>query len=831
MVRRPMLSPLETRRSPAEALFRPRSIAVFGEASSTGQRIVRNLRETGFPGAIHLSSDAERLTQSVDLGIIAGDFATGLAALAASDIAVAVAVSEGEPGVGPIRLLGPRSFGIIVPASGLNASLGHLPARPGKLALVSPSIALCRTVLDWAEPNGVGFSHIVGTGLEGDLDAGIVLDMLAREPGVGAILLDVRHVRDRRAFLSAARAAAGQRPVVALHAGGRQRDPSGRHDSVFEAALRRVGVLRVTTMAELLAAAEVLTRARPPRTERLMIVSNAIGAGQLAADQAVRLGIPLADPEPSAALLLRMALPPQTPVPGLIWTGVEQPIRPAEAAAMVSALPEIGGIAVILAPTGDGDAAGVAALAACRNVVKMPLIACVLGETTGAGHRRTLADAGLPVFASPEQAVRAFAQLVALARARQAARELPSSRILRLAPDLARVRAIIGRARNSGRTALYQHEALDVLSAYGMPVVPYRAVAGAAEAADAADLLGYPATVKQCRLDPAAAGVLMLDLPDRGSVRRAAERLETGGDLMVQRQAGRAQRLRITVADDDMLGPAIGFGPGGRDRLRDAVIDLPPLNLALAAGLIARSPASALLAPGQGHGAADLDAVADALVRVSQLVVDLPEIAGLTIDPLFADESGVSAAEAWIGLRPEGEQGLTAIAPYPADLVEQWRSKAGDLLEIRPIRPEDAEAHAALVSRLTPEDIRYRFFALLRELPPEQIARMTAIDYDREMAIVAVRGRDTLGVARLVREPGGSAAEFAIVIDPAMKGTGLGAHLMRRIIDWGRRTGLAEINGQILADNARMLAFIRKLGFTVRHTPGEPEVMEARLSL
>lgn len=826
-----MLSPIEKRRSPAEALFRPRSIALVGAGTPVGTRILGNLREAGFAGSIHAVDVAEALTEGADLGVVAGPLGQGLAALTARGVPVAVAAAEGAVERGPIRLLGPRSFGIIVPASGLNASLGHLPARPGKLALVSPSIALCRTVLDWAEPNGVGFSHIVGTGLEGDLDAGLVLDMLAREPGVGAILLDVRHVRDRRAFLSAAKAAAGQRPVVALHAGGRQRDPTGRHDLVFEAALRRAGVLRVTTMAELLAAAEVLTRSRPPRHDSLMIVTNAIGAGQLAADQAVRLDIPLAEPDPSAELLLRMALPPQPPEPGLIWTGVEQPTRPAEAASMVSALPEIGGIAVILAPTGDGDAAGVAALAACRTVIKVPLITCVLGETTGAVHRRTLAEAGLPVFASPEQAVRAFGQLVTLRRARQAARELPSSRLLRLAPDRARVQAIIGRARLAGRSALYQDEALDMLSAYGMPVVPFRAVAGAEEAADAAVLLGFPATVKQCRLDPNAPGLLVLDLQDRGSVRQAAGRMENHGDLIVQRQAGRAQRLRIAVTDDPMLGPAIGFGPGGRDRLRDEVIELPPLNLALAAGLIARSPAATLLAAGQGHGAADLDAVADALVRVSQLVIDMPEIAGLIIDPLFADETGVSAAEAWIELRPEGERGLTAIAPYPADLVETWRTRAGETLEIRPIRPEDAEAHAGLMSRLTQEDIRYRFFSLLRELPPEQIARMTAIDYDREMAIIAVRGLDTVGVARLVQEPGGREAEFAVVVDPVMKGTGLGHHLMQRIIDWGRQKGLAAISGQILADNSRMLAFIKKLGFAVHRIPGESDVVEARLPL
>ena len=812
-----------------EALFRPRSLAVVGRTELSGS-FVRNLQEGGFSGALHIVDTAEQLEAAPDLAVIATpDLQRELDALAAKGASVAIASIAGEYRPTACRVLGPGAFGVIVPGAGLNASSAHLPVRAGKLAFVSPSAALCRTVLDWAGPNGVGFSHVVGTGLETDIDAAMVLDFLSREPGTGAILLDIRTIRDRRAFMSAARAAARLRPIVAIHAGGRQRDPSGRHDRVFEAALRRAGILHVTTMAELLAAAEILTRARPPRSETLMIVSNAISAGQLAADHAIRMGIPLAAPDAAARRLLQMHLPPQPPDPGLIWTGDDQPTRPAEAVAMLSALPEIGGVVVILAPTGEADAAGIAALAAAQPGLKAPLIACVLGETTGAVHRRTLAEAGVPVFASPEQAVRGFAQLVMQRRARAAARELPSSRVLRLAPDLTLVRRALQAARDEGRLALFQDEALDVLSGYGISIVPGRAVAGPEEAADAAALLGFPAVIKQRRLDPAKAAT-RLDLPDAAAVRRAACGLPAENGLLVQRQAGRAQRLRITVTDDGLFGPAIGFGPGGRDRLEDAILDLPPLNFALASALVGRSPAARLLAAGQGHAAADADAVADALVRVSQLVIDVPEIASMVIDPLFADENGVSAAEAWVSLRPPGEAGLTAISPYPADLVEQWATH-GETLEIRPIRPEDAEAHLALFKRLSPEDIRYRFFSLLRDLSAEQIARLTQVDYDREMAMIAVRGEETVGVARLVRESPGTEAEFAIAVDRAMKGKGVGRHLMERIIDWGRSQGLTAITGQILADNAPMLAFIRRLGFEIRRFPDEPDVVEARLNL
>ena len=811
-----------------QPLFHPRRIALLG---GEGSVVRANLLAGGFTGQLD-QVDAATLTSlpTPDLVVIAGgDVEAGLAAAGQCGAGAAVVIAADMPDLGSAAppFLGPGSFGVIVPSSGLNASVGHVPANRGSLALVSSSTSLCRSVLDWAEPNGVGFSHVVGLGLERGIDAAAILDVLAREPGVGAILLDIRNVPDPRAFLSAARAAARLRPVVALQAGSRQQDPSGRGGKVLEAALRRSGVLHVTTMAELLAAAEILTHARLPRSERLMIVTNAIGPGQLAADQATRLGLTLAEPDAAAAAMLQLHLPPQPPDRGLVWTGDEQPTRAAEAVAMLSALPEIGGIAVILAPTGPADAAGIAALAACQPGVKHPLLACVLGETTGAGHRRRLSEAGLPVFASPEQAVRAFHQLVLQRRAKEAARELPSSRVLQVDPDLASVRRLFARVRAEGRTTLAQHEALDVLAAYGIPVVPYCPIDDGAQAAEAAELLGFPVTVKQRRLDPEAHGSLVLDLQDGASVAQAAARL--GGPLLVQRQAGRAQRLRAIVSDDSLFGPAIGFGPGGRDRVDDVVFDLPPLNLALASSLIERSAAKNLLGSGFGHGPANRDAIADALIRLGQIVVHFPEIEAVTIDPLFADEAGVAAAEAFIRLRPPGEFGKPAIAPYPSEWIESWTGK-GQTLEIRPIRPEDAEAHAALVGRLTPEDIRYRFFAQLRELSREQIARMTQIDYDREIAFVAIRGTETVGVARLVEQSGGE-AEFAVVVDGRLKGTGLGRRLMQRIIDWGRAKGVTTISGQILSDNARMLTFIRGLGFEVKRYPQEPDVVEARLRL
>ncbi len=835
-----MFRPGPSRGFRPEALFKPSSVLLVAPGTVLGRAIAANM--AGFKGTLATAEPDSIPATPYDLAVLAcqpdqvarvlaglGRAGTGAAVCATPASGLAEAAREAG-----IRVLGPSSFGLIVPSIGLNASTAHVPVLPGRVALVSQSAALCRAVLDWAAPNGVGFSHVVGTGGNVQTGFSLVLDWLSRDPGTGAILLDIRTLRDRRGFITAARAAARLRPVVALRAGGRLTDPTGRADQVLDAALRRAGIVRVSGLANFFGAAEVLTRARPPRTENLAIATNAIGPAHMAADAAVAAGLPLLELDAVARTVLSLRLPEGPADPGIVWTGTSEPTRLADAVAMLGGVKEAGGIVAILAPTGPADAAAVQALAATRASLRVPLLACVLGETTGAAHRRTLADAGLPVFATPESAVRAFDQLVQQRRARAAAAELPTRRVLRLAPDHQAVRRIFARVRAEGRAGLAQDEALEVLSAYGMPVVPGRAAQSPSDAADAAVMLGFPVVLKRRRTnasDRGEPGDIVLGLPARDVVERNAQRMQPAPHgYIVQRQAGRARELRITAGDDAVFGPAIGFGLGGTaaDLLGDVAIELPPLNLALARGLIARTRAAALLGPLHDQAAADVDAVADALVRVSQLLVDHPEIAALDINPLFADAEGVSAADAWIGLRPDGEAAQFSILAYPEELSAQFA--AGDeTLLIRPIRPEDAEAHAALFRRLSPEDIRYRFFNALRELSREQIARMTQVDYDREMAFVAVRERtgETVGVARLVWEPGTTHGEFAVVVDQAMKGRGLARQLMARIGAWGRSQGMTEMVGQVLAENAPMLAFMRKLGAAIRRLPDEPDVVEA----
>jgi len=818
-----------------QSLFRPTSVAVLDADGEVGGRVMANLLASAFAGAVLPVArarsvlgvlaypDIASLPMAPDIALVSGVAAPEVfAALRERGCFAALALAGGaglrdlarSTGV---RSLGPYSFGIALPALGLNATVGHLKPRPGRLALVSQSASLCRTVLDWAEPNGVGFSHIVGIGGNDDIGFALVLDWLSRDPGTGAILLDIRHLKDGRAFLSAARAAARLRPVVAIRSGSRLDDPTGNADAVFQAALRRGGVLCVTRLEELLAAAETLTRAKPAAGETLAIVTNALGVGRMAADAALRDGVALAGEVIHAR------------------TGL---------AAAALAVRDAGGVLVVHTPTGAGDAGEITALAGMAGTTRTPTLVCALGETTGAVNRRVLAAAGVPVFASPEQAVRGFRHLLDNRRNREAARELPPSKVLRMATDRSEVQHLFDRLRRAGHAVLTQEEALALLSAYGLPTVPSRAAADPDGAAEAADVLGYPSVLKRRRAgrpNAWSARSVALDLATHEAVRVAACDLEQRRDpaaasgFLVQRQVGRARELRVRVNEDPVFGPYIVFGQGGAvaEKLADVAVEMPPLNLALARSLVSRARAAASLGALHDQPAANVEAVADTLVRISQLLVDFPEIAELDVNPLFADAQGVLVADAWVRLRDTGEAARRlAIPPYPAELTRSFEN-GGERLTIRPIRPEDAEAHKGLFSRLSPEDVRFRFFSAMRELSPEQMARMTQIDYDREMAFVATREAppQTVGVARLVREVIGDGAEFAIVVQPDMKGRGVASALMRRLIEWGRAQGLGEITGQVLADNAPMLAFMRHLGFSIGRIPGETDVVEAKLRL
>ncbi len=846
------------RRFDPARMFHPASICLSGSQTPLGAKVLSHLRAAGFAGA--LGTAEQDPVPNADLALVADDapdIPAALAAHAARGACGAIVLSFMQ-GTGlremalaaGIRTLGPHSFGMVLPALGLNASPFQLIPQRGRVALVGQSSSIARTVIDWAVPNGMGFSHIIGIGgNDATIGFGLVLDHLGRDPGTAAIMVEIDRLRDPRAFFSAARMAARLRPVVAIAPGLRLRDLSGGTYAAVEAALARAGVLLTASVSEFLAAAETLTRVKPARNESLAIVTNSISLGRMAADEVLRAGLQLTRLSPEAAQVLNLTTDRAPPETGPIFAGKRSPTALADIAALLSSAPEIGGILVIHAPSGGDDGAAIAALTACANTVKIPLLIAAMGEETGLAYRHILSQAGLACFDSPEAAIAGFRHLLENRRNRAQARELPSSAVLSVQPNKASVMGRIEAARTGGRDRLVQDEALAIIGAYHIPTLESRHVSTPAEAAAAAVTLGFPAVLKLSHPDVPThllTGSVALNLPDPDAVLGAALRIlarveELGAPpykagFVVQAQAPHGTMLRIRVTDNPLLGPVIGFGEGGGDPedVSHLATGLPPLNLALAHALIHRAAIAPRLAAMRGQAAADEQAIAATLVRVSQLIIDTPEILALDLDPLFASQRGVAAASAQIWLRPAGQaRPPLVIPPYPGELTRHYTARGQNFL-IRPIRPEDADAHAAMLSRFTQEDMRYRFFSPMKKLPIEQIVRLADVDYTREMAIIAVReaNGDTVGVARLVcNDTDGTSAEFAVAVDPAAKKFGLGTFLMNSVIEWGKAQGVKEITGQILADNVPMLTFIKRLGFSLIRLPEEPDVMEAKLEL
>jgi acetyltransferase len=863
------------------ALFHPRSVVLVADASMPEASILaRNLAGGGFQGQLYsigletaglmVSPSIAALPETPDLAILClpptGQPAA-MAELAAKGCFAAV-VPVASPDLAAlcassgVRAFGGHSFGLCLPAIGLNASLSHMAPKPGRLALLCQSAAIARAVIDWADGEDLGFSHIVGIGTNQGVGFAMALDWLARDPLAGAVLLDIRRIKNRRMFISAARATARTRPVVALRAGGRQGDASGTSDAVMEAALRRAGVLRVAGFEDLMTAAETLARVRPARRvgadavagDRIAIVSNGQGPAQLAADAVLAGGGRLAHWDDAASTALALALPNAAAANPLLLSPM-QSHRLAEAAVLLAAMPQVDSVVAIHAPSADldGDVAVQAMAAAARATRGAPILVSWLGQSSAGPARRRLAGAGIAVFASPEAAVRGALHLATDRRNRAAAAELPPRDVLRLTPDRAAVRSIIDTAREESRLTLTEQEALAILAAYCQAVVPGEIAADAAAAEHAASRLGFPVVLKVSSPDlprKTEIGGVVLGLDSPMAVRQAAEAMLARirreypavrlHGLLVQRQVGlgtpKAHELRLHLGDDPMFGPWISYGRGGTasDFEPDVAFDLPPLNRTLAMALIRRTRGVRLLSGFRDLAAVDLEQVSDAVVRLSQIAVDFPEIEDLIVNPLLARGEDVVVLDASLRLRPGQEKSFLAIPPYPAELSHRWLAKDGRHLLIRPIRPEDAEAHAEAFRHLTPEDVRWRFFSQIRALPPEQIARMTQIDYDREMAFIAVEQQDgqadrTVATARLIREPGSDSGEFAIVTLPGWKGQGLGRHMMQQLLDWARAQGMRSVAGQVLVDNRPMIGFVTALGFVLHRSPEDDEVMDARI--
>lgn len=887
-----------------DSLFRPESVAVIGASNtpgSVGTVVFRNMLRAGFGGVVTPINPRHKAVQGVrayprvsdapdapDLAVLCTPPATvpGLireldeaGTRAAVVLTAGLAAQEGPSGASlqqemleaarphRLRILGPNCVGIMVPGIGLNGSFAHLDVLPGSLAFLSQSGALCTAVLDWASAGGIGFSHFVSLGDSADVDVGDVLDYLGGEPETTAILLYLESIDEARKFMSAARAAARNKPVLVIKSG---REPEGARaaashtgalagaDEVYDAALSRTGMLRVFEIDELFDAVETLARAKPLRGDRLAVLTNGGGPGVMAADALSARGGRLAELDGETVEKLDGVLPDTwsrgNPVDII---GDAPGERYASAMQVLLDDPGIDAILVLHTPTAlasGADAARAVVGAVRGHGAGRNVLTSWLGRETAREGRQILSAAGLPTYRTPEHAVRAFMHMVRYRRNQELLMETPSSLLEDFVAGTGEATEVIRRALDEGRSMLTEPEAKRVLAAYGIPVVETRIAANPSEAAAVATEIGFPVALKLLSPDvthKSDVGGVALDLESAYAVSGAAhtmlERLTAlrpdaaVEGFTVQRMARRprSHELIIGTATDPAFGPVILFGQGGTavELVQDRAVALPPLNATLARELVSRTRISRLLEGYRDRPAADMGAILEVLIKLSQLTIELPEVAEVDVNPLLADEQGVLALDARIrvALAPEHGADRLAIRPYPKELEETVLLRGGRTVLMRPIRPEDEPAHRELFRAFSDEDMRFRFFGLVRELPHSQMARYTQIDYDREMAFIATDPEEapatkTLGVVRVVADPDNTEAEFAIIVRSDMKGQGLGHALMEKAIRYCRDRGTGAIVGQVLPDNHRMLALAESLGFAKRHDP-EAEVIEVRLEL
>ncbi len=868
-----------------DSLFDPASIAVIGASQrvgSLGAMVWHNLTRGNYAGRLfavnlkHRDIDGHRvvahakdLPEVPALAVVCTPPATvpGLIKeLAELGTRAAVVMTAGMDAAQKqamlaaarphlLRILGPNCLGLLAPHKGLNASFAHTDALPGELAFVSQSGALVTAMLDWAKGRGIGFSHFVSMGEHADVDFGDMLDYLASDPKTRAILLYIESIESPRKFMSAARSAARNKPVIVVKTG---RSPQGQlaaashtgalagSDLVYDAAIDRAGMLRVNTLQELFLAAQTLSRFRTNSSDVMTILTNGGGAGVMAADAAAWAGVTLAQLGEATRQQLDAVLPANWSHGNPVDIIGDAPVaRYEQALKILTDDPASGALLFIHAPTAIVPSADIARalvpLAQHESYVPPRLMSCWLGDSAVAEARGIFQGANIANYDTPEQAVRAFAMLVNYRRNQAELSEAPSALQADLRPDTAAIKAIVDKALAAGREMLTEPEAKAVLEACHISVVPTRRVrASPAAAVKAAVAIGFPVVLKILSDDithKSDVGGVALNLRDEDDVRAAARTMLArvkrqqpaavihGFTVQTMLQRAHAQELIVGSATDPVFGPVILFGQGGTavEVMADRAIALPPLNTQLATALVARTRVSRLLAGWRDTPAVDQAAVYQALVAVSQLLAEVPQIAELDINPLIANFEGAVALDARIRLsaaNPAGA-GNFAIRPYPAEFEESvsWQ---GRTICLRPIRPEDEARHIEFLQHLDPEDIRMRVFYSRRTMERTELARLVQIDYAREMAFVALApGPDgqpqTLGVARAMVDPDNIEAEFGVIVRSELKGQGLGSLLMDKLINYLRGHGTKRLVATVLAENDRMLKLGKQQGFEERH--------------
>jgi acetyltransferase len=893
-------------------LFSPTSIVVFaGDPAKSetwtpqARALLDGLRGEGtapglpFAGPIsyfdiHMTGTLADLAQArADLAIIALPHAEIAAALEVAGrirCRAALVLSTGLPAPQcaellaiakrhALHLLGPNTLGFQRPALALNASAVGMLAAPGPLALVSQSGALTSSILDWAQRNGVGFSTVISLGPNTAVDLPQALDFLANDGATQSILVYMEGIRNARRFMSALRAAAYAKPVVVMKAG---RKPAGSKaalthsativgsDDVFEAVLRRAGAVRVRLFTQMFSAAKCLASRYRPVGKRLAIVTNGGGPGVLAADWACEIGLEVVTLSEATRSELAPQLASGASLGSVIDLG-EDALPEHYRAALLACGRDLAcdGMLAIYSPKPDGDPAAVArGVTEVFRLTGKPVLACWMGDARVMAAREVLNSVAIPSFRTPEAAVDAFGNIASFYQNQQLLQQTPAPNSDLAKPDVEGARLLIEAVLAERRKVLTEMESKALLAAFHIPVTRTMLARSANEAMLIAAQLGYPVALKidspdishKSDVQGVALNVLsaaqVRDVYNDmlAAVKRAQPAARING-VTIQPMAGQrhGREIYIGLTTDDPFGPVITFGAGGTmiELIADRAMELPPLNQFLARRLIERARIAETLGEWRGAAPADRDAVEQILLRVSEMVCELPQLREMDINPIIVDETGAVAVDARVVIdhAPPGSSGSgdyhhLAILPYPSAYEREWPMKGGDLYTLRPIRPDDADMLQAFVRGMSQESRYFRFASSMPELPARMLARYTLIDYDREMALVAVHGsrkaeanggftetEQIIGVSRYITNPDQTSCEFSLAVSDQHKGQGLGSRLMLSIMEFARAKGLAEIEGLVLSNNPNMLRLMTGLGYTVHPFPEDPNFKRVRKAL
>jgi acetyltransferase len=871
-------------------IFRPRHVAVVGaseKAGTIGNALVKNLINSEFAGTVlpvnpnyqsiygHACyRSVSALETGVDLAIIATPIHSVVDIVGEcveQRIGAAVIISAGGKEVGEqgreieekiqriayhggLRIVGPNCMGVIHPGANLNASFASEMPLTGNLAFVSQSGAICSAILDLAFKERIGFSHFVSIGSMLDLDFGDMIDYLGNDSSAKSILLYIESLTNFRKFMSAARSVSRIKPIVVLKSG---RSPAGAkaaashtgamagEDAVYDAAFKRAGIVRVDTIEELFDCAELMAKQPRPGGPRLAILTNGGGPGVMATDTLARYGQEPAPLDHQTLQAFDAFLPTfwsrGNPIDILGDASAERFSRSLEVCFNSK---NLDGVLVILAPQALTDSLAVAeTLAAALKVRTYPVFACWMGGKSIGKAVDVLNEAGIPTYDTPERAVRAFLYMVDYARNLEMLVEIPPKTISHMVFDQETAHKLIAGPQTLGFVS--ESDAREILTAYGLPVINSQIAKTEDQASQIGREMGYPLVMKLYSADithKTDAGGVRLDLRCDADVCRAYDQILSSarqykpdarieGVTLQPYYANPDFEILLGAKRDPNFGPVILFGMGGiyTEVLKDRSLGLPPMNRLLARRLMEETKAYALLKGYRNRPAADIERLEEMIIRLSQLLIDCPEIAELDMNPVLIKDGKPIAVDARILVSPLAVPSSLhlVISPYPQEDESHMVGVDGRPIFIRPVKPDDAPLFTALFKTLSPTTIYYRFFGALKELNPEMLARFTQIDYDREIALVAIdeasQTDNILGVARIIGDPDGKTGEFAVLVGDAWQGKGIGSNLLEKCLSIAEKQGFKSVHGIVLHENRNMLALGKKLGFGTKREPDSGE--------